>query len=161
MSQLDDLTRFLRQHMPKRVMQDFDSQMDGIEFIPAQRDMGMGQYRLSVMKYDAVLTWERYPYREHDPQIMMALILVWREAAERGLFEEVGIDDQMPDIDIDLIDEGCAIVVVTLPMVEAITLIEDEKGEIPFDGQRWRLDAPAIWTAEDFELTRQTAPGDA
>lgn len=161
MSQLDDLTRFLRKHMPKRVMTDFDSQMDSIEFIPAQRDMGMGQYRLSVMKYEAVLTWERYPYREHDPQIMMALVLVWREAAERGLFEEVGIDDQMPDIDIDLIDDGCAIVVVTLPMVEAITLVEDEKGEIPFDGQLWRLDAPAIWTAEEFELTRRTASGDA
>jgi len=46
MSQLDELTGFLQAHMPKRAMLGFDSQMDEIVFIPAQRDTGLGQYRL-------------------------------------------------------------------------------------------------------------------
>lgn len=44
MSQLTELTDFLIANMPRRAMQGFDSQMDEIAFIPAQRDTGLGQY---------------------------------------------------------------------------------------------------------------------
>ncbi|KJJ75800.1 hypothetical protein MPEC4839_41c00070 [Escherichia coli] len=44
MSQLTALTDFLIANMPRRAMQGFDSQMDEIAFIPAQRDTGLGQY---------------------------------------------------------------------------------------------------------------------
>ncbi|WP_333891744.1 phage tail protein [Atlantibacter subterraneus] len=152
MSQLDDLTGFLLANMPKRAMQGFDSQMDEIVFIPAQRETGLGQYRLSVMRYNAVLTWARYPYREYDPQIMMALLLVWLTQADRSLFEEIGIDNTLPDFDIELTDEETAIVVVTLPMAQEINLVPDPDGAIPFDGQRWRLDSPEIWTAQDMTV---------
>lgn len=45
MSQLTELTDFLIANMPRRAMQGFDSQMDEIAFIPAQRDTGLGQYK--------------------------------------------------------------------------------------------------------------------
>ncbi|EBK4208544.1 phage tail protein, partial [Salmonella enterica] len=88
MSQLTELTDFLIANMPRRAMQGFDSQMDEIAFIPAQRDTGLGQYRIAIIRYNAVLTWERYPYREYDPKILMALFMSWLCQDERALFEE-------------------------------------------------------------------------
>ncbi|QCT18489.1 phage tail protein [Jejubacter calystegiae] len=152
MSQLDALTRFLAENMPTRAMQGFDSQMDGVEFIPAQRDLGLNQYRLAIIKYNAVLSWERYPYREYDPKILMALFIAWLAQADRSLFEEIGIDNDLPDFDIDVIDPETAIVVVSLPMAEELNLVPDENGSIPHDGRRWRLESPEIWTAEAAEV---------
>ena len=152
MSQLKELTDFLIANMPKRAMQGFDSQMDEITFIPAQRDNGLGQYRLAIIRYNAVLTWERYPYREYDPKILMALFMSWLTQDERGLLEEAGIDSELPEFDIETIDQETAIMVVTLPMAEELNMVPDPKGEIPFDGQRWRLAEPDMWTAEEVTI---------
>lgn len=152
MSQLTELTDFLIANMPRRAMQGFDSQMDEIAFIPAQRDTGLGQYRIAIIRYNAVLTWERYPYREYDPKILMALFMSWLCQDERALFEETGIDAELPEFDIETIDQETAIMVVTLPMVEELNLIPDPKGQIPFDGQRWRLANPEVWTADEVTV---------
>lgn len=152
MSQLDSLTAFITAAVPKRVMEGFDSQMDEVQFIPAQRDKGLGQYRLSIIRYNAVLTWERFPYREYDPKIVMALLLSWLSQEERAVFEEIGIDSELPDFDIEVIDSKTAIVVVTLPLADELDLVPDDEGPIPFDGKRWRLAQPEIWTATDVEV---------
>lgn len=156
MSQLKELTDFILTNMPPRAMQGFDSQMDEVVFIPAQRDNGLGQYRLAIIRYNAVLTWERYPYREHDPKILMALFMSWLTQDERGLLEEAGLDSELPEFDIETIDKETAIMVVTLPMAEELNLVPDAKGEIPFDGQRWRLAEPDIWTAEEMTIIPAT-----
>lgn len=156
MSQLKELTDFIVTNMPPRAMQGFDSQMDEVVFIPAQRDNGLGQYRLAIIRYNAVLTWERYPYREYDPKILMVLFMSWLTQDERGLLEEVGLDSELPEFDIETIDKETAIMVVTLPMAEELNLVPDPKGEIPFDGQRWRLAEPDIWTAEEMTIIPAT-----
>lgn len=156
MSQLKELTDFIVTNMPPRAMQGFDSQMDEVVFIPAQRDNGLGQYRLAIIRYNAVLTWERYPYREYDPKILMALFMSWLTQDERGLLEEAGLDSELPEFDIETIDKETAIMVVTLPMAEELNLVPDPKGEIPFDGQRWRLAEPDIWTAEEMTIIPAT-----
>lgn len=156
MSQLKELTDFIVTNMPPRAMQGFDSQMDEVVFIPAQRDNGLGQYRLAIIRYNAVLTWERYPYREYDPKILMALFMSWLAQDERGLLEEAGLDSELPEFDIETIDKETAIMVVTLPMAEELNLVPDPKGEIPFDGQRWRLAEPDIWTAEEMTIIPAT-----
>lgn len=156
MSQLKELTDFLIANMPKRAMQGFDSQMDEITFIPAQRDNGLGQYRLAIIRYSAVLTWERYPYREYDPKILMALFMSWLTQDERGLLEETGIDSELPEFDIETIDQETAIMVVTLPMSEELNMVPDPQGVIPFDGERWRLAEPEIWTADEVTIVPLT-----
>ncbi|AHF77577.1 Phage protein [Sodalis praecaptivus] len=156
MSQLTSLTDFLIASMPKRAMQGFDSQMDEITFIPAQRDIGLGQYRIAVIRYNAVLTWERYPYREHDPKILMTLLMAWLSEDASGLLEETGLESELPEFDIDIIDQDTAIVVVTLPLADALDLIPDKDGPIPFDGQRWRLAAPDIWQADEVTVIPRT-----
>lgn len=148
-SQLDSLTGFLNEFMPARAMQSFTSEMANLKMIPAAKELGLGQVRLSVIRYDAELIWERFPYRECDPRLLMALLEVWLAAGEekRELFGHVGITNADPDWDIELIDEETAIVAVTVPMAEALIIVPDEAGNIPYQGGRYRLADAEIWTA--------------
>lgn len=84
-----------------------------------------------------------------DPRLLMALLEVWLAADEekRELFGLVGITNADPDWDIELIDEETAIVAVTVPMAEALIIVPDEAGNIPYQGGRYRLANAEIWTA--------------
>ena len=146
-SQLDSLTAFLNEFMPARAMQSFTSEMANLKTVPAAKDLGLGQMRLSVIRYDAELIWERFPYRECDPRLLMALLEVWLADADRELFSQVGITNADPDWDIELIDEETAIVALTLPMAEALIIVPDDAGNIPYQGGRYRLADAEIWTA--------------
>ncbi|MBQ4797354.1 phage tail protein, partial [Pectobacterium versatile] len=70
----------------------FDSFMDEVSFIPARRDLGEDQYQLAVMKFDAVLSWERWPYRVCDPRNLCALLLVWQEGQDDVPYMDAGLD---------------------------------------------------------------------
>ncbi|WP_423732317.1 phage tail protein [Hafnia paralvei] len=161
MSQLESLTQFFKDNVPPRAMLGFRSEMDELQYIPAQKDLGLGQYRLAILRSTALLSWERFPYRLCDPRLLMALMTVWLNEADRSLFERNGIDDSSPEWDVSVDDEETATVVLTVPMVEELCIVPDEKGAIPFDGQRWRLADPAIWTAltaQVFGADEQGAP---
>lgn len=151
MSQLDELTAFITASMPKRTFAGtgFASFMDEMKFIPAQRDLGLDQYRLAIIRYDAALTWDRFPYRAYDPRNLAALLMVWLNQSDRALYDEVGIDVDLPDFDIDVIDDETAVLAISVPMVEALTMVKDEKGNIPMDGEMWRLADPQIWLASE------------
>lgn len=159
MSQLESLTQFFTLNMPARAMQSFSSEMEGMKTIPAAKDYGLGQYRQSVLRYDAVLAWERYPYREFDPRVLVSLLEAWIAEADRSLLEQVGITNADPDWDVGVIDGETATVVVTVPMAEELVIIEDEKGIIPFDGKRWRLADPVIWRALTAQVFGADGPG--
>lgn len=146
-TQLENLTEFFKQNVPGRAMQRFDSVLDEMEFIPAAKDLGLEQYRLAVIRYDAVLSWERFPYRLCAPQLLMALMAVWLDEADRDLFDDVGITETDPQWDVTVEDEETATVVLTVPMVEELVIREDENGAIPWEGKRWSLASAEIWTA--------------
>ena len=152
MSQLDALTAFVTQHLPSRVMQGFDSFMDEISFISAQRDLGEGQYQLAVMQFDAVLSWERWPYREFDPRNLCALLLVWQTEQDDRPFMDAGLDRELPALDVDVGDQGTAVVMVSVKLAESLAIVEDENGIIPFDGRKWRLVEPEIWFATEGQV---------
>ena len=156
MSQLESLTNFFTDNMPPRVMQSFSSEMESLKTIPAAKDYGLGQYRQSVIRYDAVLIWERWPYRDFDPRVLMSLLEAWLAAANRDLLAQVGITNADPDWDIVVIGEETATVAVTIPLADELVIVEDENGIIPFDGRHWRLADPVIWTA----LTAQVFAAD-
>ncbi|CDL40958.1 FIG00641266: hypothetical protein [Citrobacter freundii] len=59
-TQLESLTAFFQQNVPPRAMQSFDSVLDEMKFIPAAKDYGLGQYRQAVIRYDAVISWQRF-----------------------------------------------------------------------------------------------------
>ncbi|TSG61066.1 phage tail protein, partial [Salmonella enterica subsp. enterica serovar Mbandaka] len=104
-TQIQSLTAFFQENVPPRAMQSFDSVLDEMKFIPAAKDYGLGQYRQAVIRYDAVLSWARYPYRLCPPQLLMSLLAAWLDDADRGLLDEVGLSEAEPDWDVSVEDE--------------------------------------------------------
>lgn len=152
MSLLESLTQFITSNMPERAMDGFESLMDEVRFVPAARDLGAGQYRLAIMQYTATLAWERFPYRICPPQIVMALLLAWYQNAGAAAMDDINVGWEMPDMDVEIIDDKTAIVVVTAQMAEPLDLVEDAGGPIPFDGRRWAPADAEVWTAEQARL---------
>jgi len=146
-TQLEDLTAFFQQNVPARAMQSFDSVLDEMEFIPAAKDLGLEQYRQAVIRYDAVLSWQRFPFRLCPPQLLMSLLAAWLDDADRELLDEIGVTEADPQWDVTVEDEETATVVLTVPMAEELVIKQDENGAIPWRGERWSLVNAEIWTA--------------
>ncbi len=129
----------------------FTSVMDEMQFIPAAKDLGLEQYRrrLSVT---APCFRERFPYRICDPRLLFSLMAAWLDDTDRELFDELGINEADPEWDVSVDSEETATVLVSVPMVEELVLIPDENGPIPWQGQRWRLADPEIWTAFSAQI---------
>ncbi len=47
---------------------------------------------------------------------------------------------------------------ISLPLVDPITLVEDENGPIPRGGKRYQLEKPEIWVAQAHQLHCQVMP---
>ena len=146
-TQLDALTSFLTQNLPPRALLGFDSQIDGMQVVSAAKELGNDQYRLSVLRSDALLSWERFPFRLVPPQLLVALLEVWLDEVASPILDEIGIANTDVDWDVTLEDEETATVVLTIPLADELVIRPDEKGEIPFRGERWSLVEPEIWTA--------------
>ncbi|MCC8375363.1 phage tail protein [Photorhabdus sp. HUG-39] len=147
MSKLHHLTAFLRENLPERLCKiEFTSEMDEIRFIPAQRDLGLGQYQMFIQQYEAVIAWGRFPYREFDPRYVPLLIDVWltEQGNELG---DANLEPERPAMTVE-VDEETAVVVVSLSLSEPVVMREDKNGIVPFEGKRWRLADTEIWFAE-------------
>lgn len=90
-TQLQSLTEFFRQNVPARAQQSFDSVIDDMQVVPAAKDYGQGQYRMAVIRYNALLSWERFPYRLCAPQLLFALLEAWLDDHGNPVMDEVGI----------------------------------------------------------------------
>ncbi|HEY3982679.1 phage tail protein [Cedecea sp.] len=146
-TQLESLTALFRENVPARVMQGFSSFLDEMKFIPATRDMGLGQYRQAIIRYDALLTWERFPFRLVPPQLLMSLLAAWLDEASQSLLDDIGQSESEPDWDVSVETEETATIVLTVPMAEELVIKRDKNGAIPWQGERWSLVEPEVWTA--------------
>lgn len=146
-TQLDSLAAFFRANVPPRAQQGFSSLMDEMRVVPAAKDMGQGQYRQAVIRYSALLSWERFPYRLCPPQLLVALMEAWLDDYGSEVMDELGITDAEPDWDISVEDEETATVVLTIPLVEELVIKQDDNGAIPWRGKRWSLAEPEVLTA--------------
>ena len=146
-TQLDSLTAFFRENVPQRAQQGFSSLRDEMRVVPAAKDLGQGQYRQAVIRYSALLSWERFPYRLCAPQLLVSLMEAWLDDYGSEVMDDLGITDADPDWDISVEDEETATVVLTMPLVEELVIKQDDNGAIPWRGERWSLAEPEVWTA--------------
>lgn len=149
MSQLSQLTDFVKSHLPDRV-DEFDSWMDNQKITRSEKGLGKGQRRLGVTTYDGVLEFDKFPYRQCDPALLFGLVLIWLVEGANDLRDEMRLDD--PDVEVELYDEESALVMITVPLVDEIVIAPDENGAIPMDGQRWDIVDPIFDVAESAAI---------
>ncbi|HBM2908091.1 TPA: phage tail protein [Klebsiella michiganensis] len=150
-SQLDSLTRFIRENTPPRTQTYFEAVQDSGTLIRSFKDMGLGQYRLGIARYTVTLDWASLPYRLYSPVLLYAAVLAWLEQFRDPLFDELELPDPTFDVVFDN-EQSCSDVLITLELADAITIIRDPAGDILLNGERWMLQTPDIFTAEEFGL---------
>lgn len=146
-TQLESLADFFRENVPERAMKGFSSETGEMSAVPAERDLGLGQHRMMVIRYEAQMAWERFPYRLYAPQLLMALLKAWVDDHGNDVMDDLGMTDAEPGWDVSVEDAETAVVVLTLPLVEELVIKRDANGDIPWGGERWSLADPEIWTA--------------
>ena len=147
MSLITELTKFLKDNLPAAVYrgQKFSSFMDNLELdrvFKLVTNQPTKQLLCAKLKYDAVITFDQFPYRVYDPCLVFALVVCWLENKNSG---DEQFNNVNPDIDVSENDEQTAYLMISVPLIEDITLIEDENGAIPYRGQRYRLGETSIW----------------
>lgn len=140
MTQLDELNAFIRRCLPERLIDTVgaDAWMDGIRLASAPKDCGLNQRRVGIRRYNASLAWERWPYRQYDPDVLFALVMVW--LIEHDGHDPISQEPIEPDVFVELIDDENAIVVITLPLTDDIIIKEDAQGGvIPLKGKQYSV----------------------
>ncbi|WGE32548.1 phage tail protein [Actinobacillus genomosp. 2] len=143
------LTDFLLTKLPKRYHGNFHSWMDKIKLINAGRNVTDLGLEVAHIKYDAVLWFEVFPYREISAPLIMAMIQVWLD--ENDAIRE-RLDLYETDIDLDILDDKTADLVFTINFQEPLTAQKDPNGELVIDGESYRLDEIEIYYAEEIDV---------
>jgi hypothetical protein len=147
MSLITELTTFLKDNLPAAVYrgQKFSSFVDNLEIdrvFKLVTKQPTEQLLCAKLKYDAVITFDEFPYRVYDPCLVFALVMCWLESKNR---DDAQFDNVNPDIDVSENDEQTAYLMIAVPLSEDITLIEDESGSIPYKSKRYKLGLTSVW----------------
>jgi hypothetical protein len=148
MSLINQLTTFLKDNLPGEVFrgQKFTSFTDEMELKREFKVITASQLQAGIVTYDAVLIFDDFPFRSINPQLLFLLINVWIEQLTDSFSYKV---EENPTLDVDIIDEELADITVSVKMTENLYMVEDEKGDIPFNNKRYRIDNPVIWYDPD------------
>ena len=150
MTQLDSLTKFVTSNLPARLIKSagFNAEMDEIKLQPSHKDLGLNQRRLGVITYEGVLSWDRFPFKAFDPQIVFALVLVWMLMHSRD--NDFPIEE--PVVDIEHIDDEVAILNITIGLADELCIKFDDKGLVPLYDNKWSVCSPEMWVASKATL---------
>lgn len=148
-TQLASLTRFIARQLPAEVTTEggagFVSYMDSIELIERRQDFG-DTIQVGILQYEAVLLWDRFPFRRCAPEKVMALLSLWLLSEANDLRDLLKLDS--PSVEVELTDEETATFMISLPLADRQFLVKTPDGDIEWDGDRWQLDDLELWTAE-------------
>ncbi|EEW1275683.1 phage tail protein [Escherichia coli] len=148
-TQLNALTEYLISKLPPKVSACLDSWMENAALIYAPRDMGLYS-EIAQLQFDAVLSFENYPFRVYPPALLFCLITGWLADCDTRR-DELELPD--PSLVIAESAEEIADVEITIKFSCPLCVREDAQGAIEWDGRRWSLSEPEIWTAEHYDLS--------
>lgn len=119
---------------------------------PGEEGKPLRQTELGIFRYDAVIQIERYP---GDGTAFAAMVAAW--LAETDPVRD-GLADPSLNIELNL-RGGDADVEIAVEFEERLAAVEDENGDIPFDGTRWRMTEPAITPVTALDAIRAVNEG--
>ncbi|HEP0305468.1 TPA: phage tail protein [Providencia rettgeri] len=145
MSQLNSLTQFIIDNIPDWASLKFRANIEDGTLIRAPKAFGLNQRRFGIFRYNAVLDWDDFPYRQYSAADVYALVLAWLDEHGNSLRDEFDLAD--PDVTVDFDEELTSPFVISVELADSIDAIPDKNGNIPYKGQRWRLVYPETYIA--------------
>lgn len=141
---LQALSGEIKRLLPAKCHKDFDAwmQQGRIELHPSNGGTGMQVARLA---YQAVYLIEGLPFRELDPQLILAQVAAWLQDHDAHR-EAYRLGD--PEYDVEPIDEKTADLAISVDFNEPLYLLPDDAGPIHYGGRRYQVAPYEVWVAE-------------
>lgn len=143
------LTDFLLTKLPKRYHGNFYSWIENGKLVNQGKNVTVNGIEVAHLKYDAVLWFDSFPYREIQAPLIMAYIQVWLN--ENDLLRDQ-LDHYESDFDLDILDDKTADLSFTISFEEPLTAMENNEGPLMIDGVHYQLQDIEIYYAEDVEV---------
>ncbi|ENL7332371.1 phage tail protein [Escherichia albertii] len=148
-TQLNALTDYLISKLPPKISSCLDSWMEDATLKYAPRDMGL-YHEMAQLQFNAVLSFEKLPFVVFPPAALFCLVTGWLSDHDARR-EDLELPD--PALIIGESAEDVADVEITVKFNCPLCVREDEQGLIEWQGRRWSLAEPEIWTAEHYDLS--------
>lgn len=113
-----------------------------------QDDLGKG-FVIAKWQHSAVIAIERLPHTKFNPYTILAILAAWLADND---WPQDDFDLADPAIDIDIISDDHAQLFINIELIDDLGIVEDEQGQIPYMGKKYRLENVPIDWAEQIEI---------
>lgn len=152
-TQLQQLTEFLLSSLKPYVKANsIDAWQEGGTIMLSGEDLGTG-YQVAKWKHSAVIVIEHFPHLRVPPYNLLAMLAAFLLDSNWPR-DELGLQD--PALDIDVVSDDNATVIIEVELVDNIDLVPDANGPVLFDGTRYSVAQVQINVAESFDLQVET-----
>lgn len=150
---LQGLTQHLNSVLPKRQHKFIECWMEGVELMLGAKHQGQG-CEIGLISYSAQFSFERFPFKEIDPAIVMANVIAWIDDNDKHR-ETYELND--PSFDVEAESDCTVLMTLEVEFIEPLMVVPDERGQILWHGKRWALAPYAIWTATHGDVLIKNA----
>ncbi|WP_434357399.1 phage tail protein [Parasalinivibrio latis] len=157
-TKLEHLTEYMVAHLNCNVLDNaIDAWQESATIEANGEDRGNGGCIICNWRYRAVISIEEFPHHQLDPRNLLALVSCWLTDYD-GERNELDLED--PELSVDVLDHQTADVSIELDMVEPVEMIPDPAGMITWRGEKYRVQAVPIYTAEEAEIVNESDSSD-
>ncbi|TCJ98825.1 tail completion protein R (GpR) [Volucribacter psittacicida] len=144
------LTQHILTKLPIRYRNHFYSWIENGSLLNQGKNVTEQGVEIAHIKYDAVLFFDEFPYREISASYLMAIIQLWLNDNDemRDILDEYEIK-----FELDIVDEKIADLTFTIEFLEKLTALEDVQGNLSINNKPYRLSEIEIYIANDFSMT--------
>lgn len=151
---LKGITAAIQALLPAKLHQNFDSWMEDLEMNLIPKHQGLGR-DIGYLSYKAVLSFERFPFKQFAPEIVLASVMAWLMDHDKHR-EDFELSD--PSADVEPEDNKTAEMTIEVDFKEPLMVVEDEHGLILWEGKRWTVAPYEIWVAEHGDVVAANNP---
>lgn len=145
---LQGLVQHLNRVLPKRQHKHIECWMEDLELLTGSKNQGHGS-DIGYISYNASFSFERFPFKEIDPAIVMANVLAWIEDFDQHR-ERFELND--PSFDVEPSSDTTVLMTLEIEFIEPLMVVEDLNGQILWQGKQWALAPYEVWVAEHGEV---------
>ena len=114
------------------------------------QDKGQDGYLVAKWKHSAVIAIEKFPHRKVNRYNLLALVSAFLLDSE---WQRDELDLADPELNIDVISEDNATILIELELVDDIELVPHPQGPVQFNEQKYYVSLAPIEVAESVSVS--------
>ncbi|WP_019615488.1 phage tail protein [Psychromonas ossibalaenae] len=140
---LQGLLSHLKKVTPERQHKHIECWMEDVEILVGAKNQGLGR-DIGYISYSALFTFERFPFQQVDPAVIIANVMAWIMDNDQHR-DEFELND--PVFDVESESETTVLMNLEIEFIEPVMVVPDDAGPIYWQDSHWSLAPYEIWTA--------------